>query len=378
MRVLLLVTLSDWGGAQACVYALARGLRDRYDVVVGCAPGGPLVARLRADGIAVVELPTLRRTPAPLDDLRTLWRLVRWMRAARFAVVHCHSTKAGLLGRLAARLAGVPAAIFTAHGWPFVSGWPPPVRWAATLAERVVARFTSAIVCVAEQVRQEALSLRIGRPDRLVLIYNGTDPDRWPPRSRAQAAGSTVVTVGRLQPPKDPATLLAAWRRVPPGHRLLVLGDGPLRPALEAAAADLTADGTVTFLGARADVAQALADADVFVLSSRWEGLPFAVIEAMMVGLPVVASRVGGVEEAVVDGLTGFLVPPEDEAALAAALTRLLRDPDLREAMGREGRRRALELFTERAMVEQTAGLYAAVLAGAPVHHAPARGGPGI
>jgi glycosyltransferase involved in cell wall biosynthesis len=366
-RLLQLVTLSDWGGAQACVFALARGLRATFDVTVGCAPGGPLIDRLRAEGIRVVEIPTLRRLPAPAADLAALMILVGLMRRERFAVVHCHSTKAGLLGRLAGRLARVPVIVFTVHGWPFAQGESAIVRIAATWAERLAARAASAVVCVAEHARDEARRMRIARPGQLHVIYNGIDPSRWrvdrpAPEAGAEARPCTVVTVHRLAGQKDPFTLLEAWRRIDPRHRLEMIGDGPLRPQVEARIARHALGGRVTLLGARPDIEARLRRADIFTLSSRWEGLPFVIIEAMMSGLPVVASRVGGVAELVDHGVTGLLVPPGDPEELAAALEGLLRDPLRRHAMGEAGQRRAFERFTEAEMVDRTAGLYARLL----------------
>ncbi|MBM3471624.1 MAG: glycosyltransferase family 4 protein [Armatimonadetes bacterium] len=370
-RILMLITLSDWGGAQAHVLALARGLRHLYDVTVACGPGGPLVARLREEGIRAVEIPGLTRAPNPLADLATLVRLSRWMRRERFALVHCHSTKAGLLGRFAARAAGTNAVLFTTHGWPFAgSWWPPIMRALLVLAERTAARFATTIICVSHHDREAALRAGIGPPWRLQVIPNGIAPDPWLVDGATEEGGRrtgepcTAVMIGRFREPKDPVTLVNAWARVGAAHRLLLVGDGPMLPEVEALILKQGLEGCVTVLGARDDVQVLLRTADVFVLSSRWEGMPLAVIEAMMSGLPVVATDVGGVPEAVVDGETGLLVPPGDPAALASALDRLLTDPALRRRMGEAGRRRALEHFTEERMLTETAAVYERVLSG--------------
>lgn len=361
----MLITLSDWGGAQANVLALAQGLRGLYDVTVACGPGGPLVGRLRQEGIRVVEIPRLVRAPSPLADLATLVRLARWMRRERFALVHCHSTKAGLLGRMAARLAGTPAVLFTTHGWPFAGPWwPPPVRMLLALAEKVAARLTTTIICVSQRDREAALRVGIGPPTRLEVIPNGIAPDPWLARAPVQEDGAgtgrpcTAVMVSRLKEPKDPITLVKAWTQLGADRRLLLVGDGPMREQVEALVQGSGLGGRVTLLGTRQDVPALLSMADVFVLSSRWEGMPLSVIEAMMSGLPVVATDAGGVSEAVVHGETGLLVPAGDPDALALALARLLGDSELRQRMGEAGRRRALERFTEERMLAQTAAVY--------------------
>lgn len=367
-RLLQLITLSDWGGAQQYVLSLARGLRDQYDVTVACAPGGPLVDRLHREGIRVIEVPSLVRMPHPLLDLKALRFLVRLMRGEQFALVHCHSTKAGLLGRIAARMAGVPVVLFTAHGWQFVGDWPLLLRLAMAAAEWLAARLSTAIICVSDYDRQIALRMGIGTPERLVVVHNGVDPAPWlgngqgapdPPDGQRP---STAVMVGRLTIQKDPAALLEAWHRVDRSHRLIMVGDGPLLTDLKT---QIQRDGLadrVLLLDPTSDIPSLLRTADVFVQCSRWEGLPLAIIEAMMSGLPVVGTRVGGVAEVVGDGETGLLVPRQDPEALSSALNRLLHDPGLRGRMGEAGRRRALERFTEARMLAATAEVYARAL----------------
>jgi glycosyltransferase involved in cell wall biosynthesis len=385
--LLYLVTLSEWGGAQACVFALARGFMGEYNVTVGCGPGGPLVSRLRAAGIRVVEVPNLIRAPAPLVDLKALWWLVRWMRRERFTLVHCHSTKAGLLGRFAARIAGVPVRVFTVHGWPFTGWWHPAFRWTAVTAERLAARVSTAVICVSEHDRLRALRLGIGPAAKIRVVHNGVDPGRWlsaasevepgggslaggASRGRALSpdggdGGCRVVAVGRLTHQKDPFILLRAWQLIHGPHRLTIVGDGALRGDLEVAIHQHGLAGRVELLGARDDVPDILNESDIFVMTSRWEGLPLAIMEAMMTGLPVVATAVGGVPEEVVDGETGLLVPPGEPEALARAVQRFLDDPQLRERAGAAGRRRALERFTEARMLSETAEVYTGVVRGA-------------
>ncbi|MCL6554424.1 MAG: glycosyltransferase [Firmicutes bacterium] len=386
-KVLQLVTQSEWGGAQTHVLALARGLRGTYDVTIGCGAGGPLVARGRESGIRVVEIPSLVQPPRLLADLATLWRLVRWIRTEAFQIVHCHSTKAGLLGRIAARLAGAPIVAFTAHGWPSLAALPPLIRLAYRVAESGVARLSHVIICVSEHDKRQALKMGTGTPDRLVVVRNGVNPALWAQSMSAGPSGQprgaipgsardgvcTAVCVARLTVQKDPLTLLKAWTMLQGAHRLVLIGDGPLRAELEAFCGRAGLTDRVTFLGARDDVPAVLGAADLFVLASRWEGLPFAVLEAMCSGLPVVATRVGGIPEAVVDGETGLLVPPGDARALAEAIERLAADPRLRGQMGAAGRRRAEACFTEARMLAENADVYARLLAARRAAVVPAR-----
>lgn len=366
-RLLQLITLSEWGGAQQYVLSLARGLRSQYDVTVACAPGGPLIDRLHAEGIRVIEVPSLVRTPHPLLDFKALQFLVRLMRREQFDLVHCHSTKAGLLGRIAARMAGVRIVLFTAHGWQFVGDWPLPLRLAMIAAEWLAARLSTAIICVSDYDRQIALRMGIGAPDRLVVVHNGVDPAPWlgngqaPPPANGPRP-STAVMVGRLTLQKDPVTLLDAWHRVDKPHRLIMVGDGPLLTDVKRQIERNGLSDRVALLDPTSDIPSLLRTADVFVQCSRWDGLPLAIIEAMMSGLPVVGTRVGGVAEVVGAGETGLLVPAQNPEALSSALNRLLHDPGLRARMGETGRRRALEHFTETRMIAETAEVYVRAL----------------
>ncbi len=364
-KVLLLVTLSEWGGAQYVVYLLAKHLARQYDVSVACAPGGELIPRLLRDGIRTYAVPELVRVPSPWRDLRTLLRLVRLMKQERFAIVHTHSTKAGLLGRLAARMAGVPAVVFTAHGWAFTEGRAWWKRMALALMEGFCGHLLSTkIICVSHHDHDLAVRFHTAPADRLVTIRYGLDPRRFvaagAPAFRTRLGPRptpAVGFVGRLAAQKDPVNLLMAFGILAHGT-LIMVGDGPLRRRIEGVVRQNALGDRVRLMGSRENIPELLAEWDIFVLPSRWEGLPLVIIEAMMAGLPVVATRVGGVGELVEDGVTGLLVPPADPQALADALQRLLADPGLRRRMGAAGRDRALREFQLDRMVRETSDLY--------------------
>lgn len=382
-KVLLLVTLSDWGGAPHAVSLLAGYLQREYDVTVACGAGGELVRRLAGDDVRIVSIPELARTPHPWRDLRAFLRLVRLMEREHFQIVHAHSTKAGLLGRLAARLAGVPVVLFTAHGWAFTDGRPWWTRWPLVLVERLGAALSTKIICVSHHDRDLAVRSRIAPSGRLVTIRNGADPERFGRRDGGRVrhalgirAEPVVTFVGRLAPQKDPVGLLEAFGALS-GGTLMMVGEGPLREAVERRIRETHLKQRVILLDPRPDVAGLLAASDIFVLPSRWEGLPFVIIEAMMSGLPVVATRVGGVPELVEDGLTGVLVPPGDPKALEHALARLLSDPRLRRRMGAAGGAKALREFRLDRMISETSHLYEELVAaaGLSTRAAPFRGG---
>jgi glycosyltransferase involved in cell wall biosynthesis len=336
-RVLLLVTLAETGGAQTYVAALATALSREYDVVVAAHGQGFLAGAVPG----YVPLRHLRRPLDPLHDALALVELYRLFRREHPLVVHANSSKAGVLGRLAAVAAGVPVRFFTVHGWAFKAHTGIVAR-AYLWADRLMSPLTTTTICVAHGERDAGLRARTCRAERTVVIHNGVPLDV--PRRRAHPGPVTLLSVGRLRAPKGFVTLVRATAGLE--ARLRIAGDGPDRPALEAEIDRLGLSDHVELLGTRDDVPELLASSDVFVLSSDSEGLPMSVLEAMAAGLPVIASAVGGVPEAVRDGETGALVPPRDSAALARALRRLVADPALRERLGDAGRRRVEEEFS--------------------------------
>jgi glycosyltransferase involved in cell wall biosynthesis len=339
-RLLILITLSELGGAQTAVALLLPGLVDRFDVTLAAKGSGPLREAAQAADVPYVELEHVRRPIHPWDDALALVALVRLCRKLRPDIVHAHSSKVGVLGRLAAWLARVPVRVFTVHGWSFAAYDGLAGRLFLWI-ERLMRPLTTAVVCVSDATRRQGLAARACDPSRAVVIHNAVDAASF--CERAETPGPCrIVSVGRFAYPKDFGTLLDALELVEGDWHAALVGDGP---GLEEVAARVEARGHVEVLGPRGDVSEVLARSDVFVLSSRSEGFPVSILEAMAAGLPVVATDVGGVAEAVVHDETGHLVPPGEPRALAEALERLVADPDLRRRLGESGRARALRLF---------------------------------
>jgi glycosyltransferase involved in cell wall biosynthesis len=358
--ILYLITKAERGGAQSHVLELLKATRGRgARPVLACGDEGFLTGAARGLGIDVHRIANLVHPVRPAKDLAAVAEVTRLLRRLQPDLIHCHSSKAGLVGRLAAWRAGVPA-VFTAHGWEFAPGLSPLRRAMVWPAEWVAARCSARIITVSERDRRLAVAARVARPDRLATVHNGI-PDV--PRQAAPGSPGTVefVTVARLASPKDPYTLLRALRAVRGDWRLTFAGGGPDLPRVRALAQELAIDARVRFLGETDDVAGLLARSGVFVLTSHKEGFPITVLEAMRAGLPVVASDVGGVAEQVVDGETGFLVPGNDPAPLTRRLQHLLDDPARRDAMGGLGRKRYLERFTLEKMAGSTWAVYEGV-----------------
>jgi glycosyltransferase involved in cell wall biosynthesis len=355
--VLIVITLAEVGGAQSYVAALLPALAERFDVTVAAHGDGPVRETARELRLRYVALRHLRRPISLWRDPLALAELLRLVRRVRPDVVHVSSSKAGVLGRLAAWALGVPVRIFTVHGWAFGAAEGRPsllYRW----ADRLVRPLTTATICVSELERSNGLAARTCVAEQTVVIPNAVDV-RGAPRAQGQRSRPLLIAVGRLRPPKDFETLLNALALLPAdAFEARIVGDGPQRGQLEAQLARLGLEDRVRLEGERRDVPALLADADAFVLSSRSEGLPVSVLEAMAAGLPVVASAVGGVGELVVDGETALLVRPADADALAGALSTIVAEPTIRRRLGDAGRARAEELFDFEAWRRAHVALY--------------------
>jgi glycosyltransferase involved in cell wall biosynthesis len=343
-RVLLVITLAEVGGAQSYVAALLPALAERYDVVLAAHGEGPLRDAAAAVGARFVPLRHVRRPINPLRDLAGLLELISLLRRERPQILHASSSKAGVLGRLAAVAARVPIRFFTVHGWAF-SAYSGLASRFYRVSDRLMAPLTTVTICVSETELAAGLEAGTCSADRSVVIHNAVDV-AGAPRSGHDRPTPRLIAVGRLKAPKDFLTLIRALATLPgQAFEALIVGGGPERNAVEAEIRRLELHGRVRLAGERSDVPELLAASDVFVLSSRSEGLPVSVLEAMAAELPVVATDVGGLAELVVDGETGILVPPGDEAALSEALGRLVEDRELRRRLGGGGGGRAESTF---------------------------------
>ena len=351
IRVLHIITSLTLGGAERLVVSAARGLGpETFDHQICClSERGPLADEATAAGVPVSCIGTFPGLSHPI----AFARLLSLIRRARPTVVHTHLQASNLYGRLAAWLARVPVLIATEHNVYTRK----PRRY--VLVERRLAEVTDVLIAVSENVRQFlATQLRVA-PARIHVVRNGVAP-LAPSATRvaelraqidpADARRPVIATVGSLTEKKGHAFLLEAIARLQSRNvpcTVVLAGEGPERPTLESLARRLGVAASVHFLGSVRDVASVLAVADLFVLPSIVEGLPLALLEAMLAGKPVVATAVGGVPEVIVSGENGLMVPACDEIALADALAQLLQSPDVRERIGARGRRTVEQHFTE-------------------------------
>ncbi len=349
----------------------ARG----YDVV-GISAGGPDVAAIESAGIPHRSVPLTRKL-TPLRDLGALWALYRQMRREQFDIVHTHTPKAGLLGQLAARLAGVPIVVNTLHGFYFHDDTPAFKRRFYVWMERIAARCSTVILSQNEEDVGTAVTERIASADKIKTLGNGIDLEAFDP-ARFDAAevrrirsdlgieedALVVGFVGRLVREKGILDLLEAARAIQaqvPKVRFLIVGpfDVDKGDAIDPRAPEAYGlQDRCILTGLRQDMPQMYAAMDVLALPSYREGFPRAPMEASAMGVPAVVTNIRGCRQTVDDGVNGSLVPVGEPEALAAALVRLLHDEDLRARMGQQGRRIARERFDERKVFERVLSEY--------------------
>ncbi len=378
--VLHAITRLIVGGAQEnTMYTAARLDKLRYAVEILSGPQtgseGSLIEEVRTHGVPLTILPDMLRQVSPLHDLKALIEMRRLMQRKRYTIVHTHSSKAGILGRLAARLAGVPVIVHTVHGWSFHDYMSPPARLVYVLLERWMASFSDALIAVTRQDIQKGVQYGIGKPGQYRLIHSAIpldefSPERFDGLSVRQELGIpaeavVVGNVGRFSVQKNPLDWVRVASRVArerPKAWFLLVGDGPLRGQVEEMLRTEGLSGRTVLTGLRRDIARVLSAMDIFLLTSLWEGLPRVLPQAMAMGIPVVANRADGTQEAIQDGETGYLCSPCDTATMARLCCELVIDPQKRKEMGQAGRHYAAREFDLTQMIVQITELYEELL----------------
>ena len=387
IKVLHIITRLDMGGsAQNTLLSCKKLSRDyRLVLVHGLALESKMtrcekwvvakgVSEAERSGVKVISLPTMVRSIQPVKDLKALHSLYRLIKRENPDIVHTHSSKAGVLGRLAAKLAGVPHIVHTPHGHVFYGHFHPAAARIFLWIERVFAMFTDRIVALTEGEKNDYVNLAVCPPSKLLKIHSGVDLKHFTQTNEDVAekkkalgirpTGPVIGFVGWLLSIKGPMYLLKAMEsvwRAHPNTTLVFVGKGDLDQKLKAEAGKMNVDGRVKFLGWRPDVEEIMPIFDIFVLPSLNEGMGRVLVEAMVAGKPIVASRVGGIPDLVKHNENGLLVPPADAAALANSLNQLLDDPNTAERIGAQGRSSCHRLSLD-AMIEKIDKMYSEMI----------------
>jgi len=351
INILYVITKLELGGAQKQLLSLIRELdKERFRPFLFTAEEGLLIPEaLSINGLTLIKSRCLERAINPLKDIPVLLELCRLIKNNKIDIVHTHSSKAGILGRWAARLAKVGAILHTVHGWSFHDYQSKLKRRFFVWLEQLSAKFTDRIIVVSHHDREKGLRNHIGEKNKYLLIRYGIDYREFSNikeqnlRKELGISASDLVVgmIACLKPQKSPQDFIKLAdlvRQTVPGVKFLLIGDGILRNKAERLIAKLNLQDAVILTGWRRDIPQILSVLDVFTLNSLWEGLPVTVLEAMAAARPVVVTHTGAVQEVIVDGETGFLVFPQDIKKMAERLIVLLKDARLREAVGQKAK----------------------------------------
>ena len=371
MKICHVITRMIVGGAQENTLLTIKGhIEKGHEVVLvtGFSPGreGELLKNVEMPPFKIVEIPEMVREVSPVKDLKALRKLRDYFKKEKFDVVHTHSSKAGIIGRIAARQAGVPVVVHTVHGQAFHAYEKPWKKLLYITAERIAAKYCDKIYAVAQAMIDQCVDAKVAPREKYMVVYSGMDTAAFANAGRnmelRQKLGipenaKVIVTVARLFPMKGYEEMLPAAARLVkefPDLHFLPVGDGPMYDELQKQIAELGLTGNFHFAGLVPphEVCDYIAQADLLWHLSLHEGLPRAVVQALAVGIPAIGYKLDGTPEVVLNGKTGYVTAPQDVDAVVARSRELLNDAALRAEMGKNGKDLVIERFAWRRMAD--------------------------
>lgn len=363
LNIVYIITRSDvLGGASVHLLDLAKGMIGQgHQVHILVGGEGAFTEELKKNNINFSSLKYLKREISIKDDLLGFWEIKKHLKQLKPDIVHCHSSKAGLLGRLAAKSLNLPV-VFTAHGWAFTDGVSPRKQKIYATLERFMTKFSDHIITVSEYDRQHGFKHNVGTPELVQTIHNGV-PDIKTSASEKSSSIVRLIMVARFEDPKDQYFLIQALSKLP-AHltwQIDFLGDGPNLQKCQELATHENLDSKIIFHGQSFKVKEFLNLADIFVLISNYEGFPLTILEAMSTSLPIIASDVGGVKESV-SSKNGYIIPKGDIDILVQSLQELIVDKNLRLQLGNKSRHLYETQFNFNTMLHKTLDVYNQVL----------------
>ncbi|MDO8600859.1 MAG: glycosyltransferase family 4 protein [bacterium] len=369
-KILYVITKSNWGGAQRYVFDLAQNLpKDRYEVMVAAGGDGPLFSRLQEAGIRTISIPFLGRNINPVKELISLISFLKIFWQEKPDIVHLNSSKVGGLGAFAGRLAGIPLIIFTAHGWPFAEDRSLLARVVIWFLSWCTAFFSHVVIVLSKKDFWMAQKFPLAAKDKFIFIPNGINEPSIGFLSQSEARRAlkislppSLVLVGSLTEfthNKGVRFLVAALPELPKKVNLALMGDGEEKKDLMRLAEKLGVEDRVHFLGYRIDGARYLKAFDIFAFPSLKEGLPYAILEAALATLPIVATAIGGIPDILAHEKQALLVPPKDPRALAEAIKKLIQSDELCARISRSAHAHVHDAFSFDHMRDRTFEIYA-------------------
>jgi len=371
IRIAFIITKLELGGAQRQLLGIIEGInKDKFSVFLYTAGNGMLIKdALKVKGLALRRSPFLERPISLLKDFFVFLDICFFLKNNRIDILHSHSSKAGILGRLAAFCCGTKSVLHTVHGWSFNSRQSFLRRSLFIFLEKLAADFTDIFVVLSDPDREKGLTHKIGRGENYRVIRPSVDflsfslPSRPGIREEFLVDSSTVLvaTVSCLKPQKCPEDFVKVAHlafRSGLKAKFVLVGDGRLRPRVEKLISRLGLDNFVLMLGWRTDIPKILSGIDIFLLTSLWEGLPVSVLEAMAAGKPVIATDTGGVRDVIVDGVNGYLVSPHGVNLMHNRLSALIKDPILRNSLGEAAGRSLNSDFSLNSALQKHEAIY--------------------
>lgn len=376
MKILYIITQSSWGGAQKYVYNFSLNLNKKEDIEIVVTGGresiGELNQKLDQNGVKFIPIKNLVRAINPIKDLVAVWELKKIIEIEKPDIIHLNSSKAGAVGSLAGKLAkNKPKIIYTVHGWVFNESLNPIIKIAYFLIEKLFANFKDVFICLSEFDRRIGLKNKIAPAKKIITIHNGlTLPDNYfltkeTALEKLEITKDNKILIGAIAnfyPTKGLRYLIEATKIIATDYKLpikiIIIGDGDLRHQLEQQIKDLELKNNVILAGSMLEAGQYLKAFDLAVVSSVKEGFPFFILEAMLAGLPIVTTKVGGIPEIITNGQNGFLVEPKNPQMLADKIKELITDKILMAKMSDQNLKDVKEKFSLQKMIDQTLTIY--------------------
>jgi glycosyltransferase involved in cell wall biosynthesis len=374
IKVLHIHTLPIISGSGLNTFLSMKGMdRNIYKVELACAPGGRLIDLVRENQMGVKTFKNLVQPLHPVKDILAVADLIYFLRKKRYHIVHTHNSKAGFVGRLAAKITGIPVIIHTVHGFAFHDQEPVWRQLLFRNLEKFASHMCDKMIFISQPLVDWALREKIVlRRDKIAKVYSGIDLERFSPATEEEKNSvrekwnirhddAVIGIVSKLWEGKGHEILIRAFKEVKKDinrARLIIVGEGPLDNMLHDLVDSLGLSDSVLFTGFQMDVAAIISSFDVAVLPSYFEGMGRVLLEAMAMEKPVVASRVGGIPDLVKDNVNGLLITPGDVKGLADALKKLLNDKGLANIMGRDGRKGISDKFSADAMIRSISNIY--------------------
>lgn len=376
IKVLQIITLFSIGGATETVISIASGLKNKFlevDIITGpnVELEGDMYTEASRLGLNVLTFSTLKREIHFFDDLITFFKLYIFIRRGGYTLIHTHSSKAGILGRWAAWLAGVKNIVHTVHGWGFNESQNRMLKSAIIFTERITALITNKIVCVTILDIEKGIANKIGIRDQYCVIRSGIDIGKYSNlsitkiiaknRLKIDESEYVIGSVTRFASQKAPMDTILGFNQIIKkgfvNSRLIMVGDGPLLEESKTLAKKLELNNKIIFTGIRNDIPEILKAFDVFILSSLWEGLPRVILQAIASGVPVIATDIDGNSEIIVDGITGILVKPNDPHQISSKIIELIENLEESNKLVKNAKQVLIE-YDEVKMINDTFNLY--------------------